>query len=56
MPTYTVPDLIADLSAMTTEAMKYIIPAACLIAGVAFLVRWFMYAIDLGRHAFGSIR
>jgi len=50
---YPVEQLMADIMAVIQENMVYIVPAAILIASVAFIVRWFMYAIDVGDWTFG---
>lgn len=57
MPTdYPVSQLLLDMMAVITDAMIYIVPAAILAGTVAFVVRWFMYAINIGDWTFGGRR
>lgn len=56
MPEYTVTDMIADVMLIIKDGMEYVVPAMIIIASVAFVVRWFMHSIDLGRWVFGSRR
>jgi len=51
---YPIEQLIADMMAVITDAMLYIVPAAILAGCVAFVVRWFMYSIDFGSWTFGN--
>jgi len=51
---YPVEQLMQDLMNTVALCMPYIIPAAAFSAAVAFIVRWFMVAIDLGSWAFGN--
>jgi len=50
---YPVSQLLSDMMAVISDAMVYIIPAAILISGVAFVVAWFFDAIDLAGKTFG---
>lgn len=57
MPTdYPPSQLMADMMAVIVDNMPYIIPAAILTAVVALVIRWFMYAIDVGSWTFGNRR
>lgn len=53
---YPVSQLLADMMAVIQDGMVYIVPAAILAGCVAFVVRWFMYSINLGDWTFGSRR
>lgn len=53
---YTVAQMIADLTATLTNAAVYIIPAAILISVSAFILAWFMDSTDLAGRAFGRHR
>lgn len=53
-PDYPVEQMMADIMAVIQDNMPYIVPCAILVAVVAFIVRWFMYAINLGDWTFGS--
>lgn len=53
---YTVQMLLADMMLVIKDAMIYIIPAAILVATVAFVIRWFMHGINIGDWAFGGRR
>jgi len=53
---YPVSQLIEDMMAVIQDAMVYIVPAAIIAGSVAFVVRWFMYAVDVGDWSFGRKR
>lgn len=53
---YTVQMLLADMMLTIKDAMIYIIPAAILAATVAFVIRWFMHAVNIGDWTFGGRR
>jgi len=53
---YPVEQMNADIMAVIQDNMVYIVPAAIIIGSVAFIVRWFMYAINLGYWVFGNRR
>ena len=53
---YPVEQLMADMMATIPQVTLYVIPAAIFIAFVAFILRWFFYAINLGDLVFGSRR
>lgn len=53
---YTVSQMMQDLTATITQAGIYIIPAAILIAVVAFVLAWFMDSIDIAGRTFGRHR
>lgn len=57
MPTdYPVEQMMSDIMAVIGDNMPYIVPAALLVAAVAFVVRWFMYSINIGDWTFGNRR
>ena len=51
---YPVEQLMADIMDVIQDNMVYIVPSAILIAAAAFIVRWFMYAINIGEWTFGK--
>lgn len=51
---YPVSQMMADIMAVVQDNMPYIVPAAIFIASIAFIIRWFMYAINLGDWTFGK--
>lgn len=53
---YPVAQLLLDMMSVIRDGMVYIIPAAILAGSVAFIVRWFMYSIDVGTWTFGTRR
>lgn len=53
---YTVAQMMADIMSTITQAGIYIIPAACLVAAVAFVLAWFMDSIDFAGRTFGRHR
>ena len=53
---YPISQLLADMMSVIQEAMPYIIPSAILAGCVAFVIRWFMYAMNFGDWTFGSRR
>ena len=53
---YPVEQMMADIMAVIQDNMVYIVPSAILIAAVAFVIRWFMYSINLGDWTFGNRR
>lgn len=53
---YPVEQLMADIMAVVQDSMVYIVPAAILIAGISLMIRWFMYAINIGDWVFGNRR
>lgn len=57
MPTdYPVSQMMADIMAVVQDNMVYIVPAACLTAAIALVIRWFFYAINVGEWTFGHRR
>lgn len=53
---YPIQQLLAEMMLVIQQAMPYIIPAAILAGTVAFIVRWFMYSINVGDWTFGNRR
>lgn len=53
---YPVAQLLADMMLVVRDGMVYIVPAAILAASVALVIRWFMYAINIGDWTFGNRR
>lgn len=53
---YPVEQMMADIMAVLQDSFVYIVPVACLAASVALVIRWFMYAINIGDWTFGSRR
>lgn len=53
---YPIEALLQDMMSVVQDAMPYVVPSAILAASVAFIVRWFMYAINIGDWTFGSRR
>lgn len=53
---YPIEILLSDMMAVIADGMQYIIPAAILAGSVAFVIRWFMIAINFGDWAFGRGR
>lgn len=53
---YPIAQLLADMMAVITDGYLYIIPAAILAGAVAFVTRWFMYAVNIGDWTFGGRR
>lgn len=53
---YPVSQLLADMMAVIQDAMVYIVPAAILISASAFVIAWFLDAIDLAGKTFGRHR
>lgn len=53
---YPVAQLLADMMAVIKDGMVYIVPAGILAGSVALIIRWFMYAINIGDWTFGSRR
>jgi len=53
-PEYPVEQMMADIMAVIGDNMPYIVPCAILVGVVAFVVRWFMYAINIGDWTFGG--
>lgn len=53
---YTVEQMIQDMMVTVQDAAIYIVPAAILIAVVAFIVAWFMDAVDIAGKTFGRHR
>jgi len=57
MPTdYPISQLLLDMMSVITDGMVYIVPAAILAGAVAFVTRWFMYAVNIGDWTFGGRR
>lgn len=50
---YPVSQLLSEMMQVIQEAMVYIIPAAIIAGTTAFVIRWFMNAVDIGDWAFG---
>lgn len=50
---YTVSQMIADMTSTIQQAAVYIVPAAIFVAGVAFVIAWFMDSIDFAGRTFG---
>lgn len=55
-PDYPISQLLLDMMSVITDGMVYIVPAAILAASVAFVIRWFMYAVNIGDWTFGGRR
>lgn len=53
---YPVSQMMSDIMAVIQDNMPYIIPTALLVATVAFVIRWFMYAVNIGDWTFGNRR
>jgi len=53
---YPVSQMMADIMAVIQDNMPYIIPVALLIATVAFVIRWFMYSVNIADWTFGNRR
>lgn len=53
---YPVEQMMSDIMAVIADNMPYIVPAALLVAAVAFVVRWFMYSVNIGDWTFGGRR
>jgi len=53
---YPVSQLMSDLMSVVPGVLAYVVPAAILCGGIAFLVRWFLHAINIGDLTFGSRR
>jgi len=53
---YTVAQMMSDIMAVIKDAAIYIIPAAILVAVVAFVLAWFMDSIDFAGKSFGRHR
>lgn len=53
---YPITQLLSDMMAVITDGYLYIIPAAILAGAVAFVTRWFMYAVNIGDWTFGGRR
>lgn len=51
---YPVSQLVSDMMSVISEAMIYVVPAACITAAAALVIRWFMYAINVGDWTFGN--
>lgn len=51
---YPIEQLLADMMSVIQDSMTYIVPAAIIAGSVAFIVRWFMYSIDVGSWTFGN--
>jgi len=51
---YTTAQMMADIMNVVKDNMPYIVPAAIFTAVVAFVIRWFMYSVDIGSWAFGK--
>jgi len=55
-PDYPVEQMIADIMAVIQDNMPYIMPAAIICAVAGLIIRWFMYAINIGDWTFGNRR
>jgi len=53
---YPISQLLAEMMAVVQDAMPYLIPAAIISASIALMIRWFMYAINIGDWTFGGRR
>ena len=53
---YPVSQLMADVMLVIKDNMEYIIPVALLVATVAFVIRWFMYVVNIADWTFGNRR
>lgn len=57
MPTdYPIEQLLQEMMATIQDGTPYIIPAAIMAGTAAFIIRWFMIAVNFGDWAFGSRR
>jgi len=54
--TYTVAQMVADITQTFTQASVYVVPAAILVSTVAFVLAWFMDSIDFAGRTFGRHR
>jgi len=54
--TYTVAQMVADMTQTFTQASVYVVPAAILVSTVAFVLAWFMDSIDFAGRTFGRHR
>lgn len=55
-PDYPAAQMMMDIMAVIQDNMPYIVPAALLVASVAFVVAWFSDAIDIAGKTFGRHR
>lgn len=53
---YPVDQMIADMMSAFADAASYIVPAAIIVACVAFIVAWLMDSLDIAGKAFGRHR
>jgi len=53
---YPVETFIADFMAVLGDNLPYIVPSSILVAVVAFILRWFFYAVNIGDLTFGKRR
>lgn len=57
MPTnYPVSQMMVDIIAVVRDAALYVVPAAIMVGVIAFMVAWFMDAVDIGGKTFGRHR
>jgi len=53
---YPISQLLEDMITTFRDAAIYIVPAAILVATVAFVIAWFMDSIDIAGRSFGRHR
>lgn len=53
---YTTSQMMADIMAVVQDNVPVIIQVAVVVAVVALVLRWFMYAVNIGDWTFGGRR
>lgn len=53
---YPISLLLEQMMAVIQQGMVYIVPAAIIAASAALIIRWFMYAVNIGDWTFGGRR
>lgn len=53
---YPIELLLQQMMTVIQQGMVYIVPAAIVAASAALVIRWFMYAVNIGDWTFGGRR
>lgn len=53
---YPVSQMITDIVSVMRDSAIYLIPAAIIVAVVAFILAWFMDSVDIAGRTFGRHR
>jgi ABC-type Fe3+ transport system permease subunit len=55
-PDYPLSQLITDLMTTFQDSAAIVVPVACVVGAVAFVIAWFMDSIDVAGRTFGRHR